>query len=153
MDKEPSDAQVISVFIKIRTAISNINKEYEARLNHLKEQQQRVSAELLRRLHERGATQTKTETGTAFIGESMSVTIADEDVYGAFVLGEQDMSYYQKRAKAERVKEYMKAHDGALPPGLNVFRELVINVRAPRAKGTASEPSNDDSRADEHSAE
>lgn len=147
---EPTDDQIVGLFIKIRTKIADVNKEYDAQLQHLRGQQQQVSAELLRRLHERGATQTKTAAGTAFISEQMSITIADDDAYGAFVLAEQDYSYYQKRAKVERVKEYMTAHNGELPPGLNVFRELTINVRAPRGK---SEQAINDSGADQHPAE
>src|SRR5580765_3724063 len=152
MDSEPTDDLLVGVFIKIRSKIAAVNKEYDGILEHLRGQQKQVSAELLRRLHERGANQTKTAAGTAFIGEQMSVTIADKTAYGDFVLEQQDYGYYQKRAKVERVKEYMKAHNGTLPPGLSVFRELVINVRAAK-KGVASEQTTHDSGADEHSAE
>jgi hypothetical protein len=152
-NSEPTDDLLVGVYIKIRSKIAEVNKEYEDRLGHLRGQQKQVSAEILRRLHERGSTQTKTDSGTAFINEDVSITIADEEAYGAFVLAEQDPSYYQKRAKVERVKEYMKAHDGTLPPGLNIFRELVINVRAPKKKGAASDPASDDGRAVEHPPE
>jgi hypothetical protein len=153
MDTEPTDTTLVKVFIKIRKAISDVTKEYDARIDALRGQQKQVGTEILRRLHERGASQTKTEAGTAFIGENMSITIADETAYGDFVLEQQDYGYYQKRAKVERVKEYMKQHDGTLPPGLTVFRELTINVRAAVPKGRASEQASDDSRSNEHSAE
>lgn len=149
MDSEVTDDRLVAVFIKIRNKVAEVSKEYEAQLDHLKGQQKQVAAEILRRLHERKATQTKTPLGTAFISEQMSITIADESAYGAFVLEQQDPSYYQKRAKVERVKEYMKAHDGELPPGLSVFRELTINVRAPR-KRSGGEQTTDDSGTDEH---
>jgi hypothetical protein len=153
MNTEPTDDVLVAVFIKIRNAIANVNREYDAQLAHLRDQKGQVAAEILRRLHERGSTQTKTPVGTAFIAEEMSITIADETAYGNFVLAEQDPSYYQKRAKAERVKEYMKEHDGALPPGLSVFRELVINVRAAKKKGAADEQASDGRGTVEHTAE
>jgi hypothetical protein len=132
------DDQLVKVFIKMRTRIAELNEEYAAAIKVVKDQQQMIRAELLHRFQARGSTQTKTQHGTAFIKEEMSITIADESAYGAFVLAENDWSYYQKRAKVERVREYMKEHDGALPPGLSVFRELDINVRVPAKKATKS---------------
>lgn len=149
---QPTDDKLVEVYIKIRNKVAEVNREYVERLEHLKGQQKQVGTEILRRLNERGASQTKTPHGTAFVGEDMSITIADEEAYGAFVLAEQDHTYYQKRAKVERVREYMKAHDGALPPGLSVFRERVINVRVPR-KGAKGEPTDDNGGADEHPEE
>jgi hypothetical protein len=153
MDTEPTDDALVGVFIKIRSKIAEVNKEYDDRLAHLRGQKQQVAAEILRRLHERGSTQTKTDKGTAFVSEDVSITIADEVAYGNFVLQEQDPSYYQKRAKVERVKEYMKDHEGTLPPGLSIFRELVINVRAAKKKGVAGEPASDERGSDEHPAD
>lgn len=148
------DDQVVRVYIKIRDAIAEVNDEFETRLKHLKGQLAKVEAELMQRLHDRGATQTKTTAGTAFLGETMQVTIADDVAYGDFVLREQDPSYYQKRAKVERVKEYMDAHDGELPPGVNVFRRQTINVRQPRkARQNGTAASDNDSGTDERSGE
>jgi hypothetical protein len=135
MSNDVTDDRLVVVFIKIRDAIAEVNKEYDARLKVLKDQKDKVGTELLRRLHERGSKQTKTDAGTAFISETMAVTIADEDLFGNFVLAEQDYSFYQKRVKVEHLKEYMKEHEGMLPPGLNVHRELEINVRRAPKKG------------------
>jgi len=134
------DDRLVRVFIKQRQRIAELNAEYEAAIKVVKDQQNMIRAELLRRLHERKATQTKTQHGTAFIKEEMSVTIADEDAFGSFVLLEGDYSYYQKRPKVERVREYMKEHDGMLPPGLSVFREFDINVRVPSKRATKETP-------------
>jgi len=130
------DDRLVRVFIKQRKRIAELNAEYEAAIKVVKDQQNMIRAELLRRLHERKSTQTKTQHGTAFIKEEMSVTIADEDAFGSFVLLEGDYSYYQKRPKVERIREYMKEHDGMLPPGLSVFREFDINVRVPSKRAT-----------------
>ena len=132
------DDRIVRVYLKIRDTIAEVNDEYKERLAVLKAQQDRLKAELLRRLHERGATQTKTEAGTAFITENTTFTIADEELYGKFVLEQQDVDFYQRRAKAEHVKEYMKNNGGMLPPGLTIFTEQEINVRIPRKKGVPS---------------
>lgn len=138
---EVGDDRLVKIIIKIRDTIAAVNKEYEERLNVLKEQKKLAETEILRRLQERGATQTKTQYGTCFITTKEQFTIADEEAYGEFVKAQGDYTFYQKRAKVERVQEYMNNHDGALPPGLNVFRELEINTRVPR-KTTAKENAN-----------
>lgn len=151
MENNVGDDAIVRVYIKIRDTITALNDEYKQRLDHLKGQLGIAEAELLKRLHDRGATQTKTNAGTAFVAETMTVTIADDAAYGAFVLEEQDPTYYQKRAKVERVKEYMGEHNGLLPPGLSVFRQMTINVRQPRKVKNAAPL--DDSGTDERSAE
>ena len=131
---EIGDDKLVRVFVKIRAKRAELSKEYDAADKVLKEQKDAIEAELLARLHVRGATQTKTDEGTAFIKENMTITIADEVAFGSFVIEQQDTAFYQKRAKVEHVQEYMKEHEGRLPPGLSAFRELSINVRAPGAK-------------------
>lgn len=133
------DDRFIRIFIRIREARAALAKEYEANDKVLKDQLHICSMELLRRLNERGAEQTKTADGTAFKGEQMSVTIADPAVFGNFVLETRDLEFFVKRVKVEHMREYMAAHGGRLPPGLSVFREVTINVRAPsKPKSNAS---------------
>jgi hypothetical protein len=142
------DDRLVKVIIKIRDKIAEVNKEYDGILNNLKQQKKEVEIEILRRLQERGATQTKTQHGTCFIAEKTTLTIADEDVYGAFTQTQPDpFSFYQKRAKVEHVQEWMKNNGGQLPPGLNSFRELEINTRVPKRKksnGTDEQPEPDE---------
>jgi hypothetical protein len=141
MDKDETigDDRLVRVYIKIREAVAAMNDEYKTRLAVLQEQQERIKIELLKRLHERGATQTKTDAGTAFISDVTTFTIADEIAFGNFVLEQKDVDFYQRRPKAEHVKAYMKESGGHLPPGLNIFTQQDINVRIPRKKGAPVE--------------
>jgi len=124
------DDKLVSVFIKIRTARAELKKTFEDADKVLEAQRDQIEAELLRRLNERGATQTKTTAGTAFVGVDQKVTIADEDALRAFLADDPDPTgWFQKRIKAERLKEYQEQHEGGIPPGLSVFREAKINVR------------------------
>jgi hypothetical protein len=127
-----NDDKLVRVYLKIRAARTKLSKEYDVADDALKQQLSVVSGEIMRRLLERGATQTKTPDGTAFFGEDMQVTIADEDVFKNFVLEARDLNWYQKRVKIEHLREYMKANQGRLPPGINVFRERTVLVRAPK---------------------
>jgi len=126
-----TDDRLVRVFRKIRATISDETKKYEAVVSRLKDQQKQIEVELLRRLHERGATQTKTEEGTAFISEVMTANIAEDAAFRKFVLDTGDIDFFQRRISITHLKEYMKEHEEQIPPGLNIFKELNINVRAP----------------------
>ena len=138
MTTEITDEKLVKVYVKMRAERSRLAKEYKAADEALKEQQGRITGELLRRLNDRGSTQTKTEAGTAFIGEDMQVSIADEEIFRTFVLDAKDLNWYQKRVKIEHLREYMKVNGGRLPPGLCVFRERTILVRAPKMDGSGA---------------
>ena len=139
-----TDDQLVRVYVKMRNARSVLRHNYEEEDDKLKEQMAQVSNELLRRLNDRGSTQTQTPDGTAYVGEDMQVTIADQDEFRKFVLTAQDLNWYVARVKVEHLREYMKVNAGRMPPGLNVFRERVVKVRAPRSKqekgGTEVQP-------------
>jgi hypothetical protein len=126
-----TDEAIVDVIVKIRAARKTLKAEYEAADKNLTGQREQLDAELLRRLRERGATQTKTPAGTAFLGEDLSVTIADEAALFTFLDQEEDpYGWFQKRIKVERLREYQSQHEGGIPPGLSIFREATINVRA-----------------------
>jgi hypothetical protein len=128
-DEIPDD-KLVKVAIKIRDRIAEITREHEAQVAVLKEQQTSVTNEIIKRLHTRGATQTKTPNGTAFLGEKMTATIADAAMFKGFCLTEQDLDFYQARVKIDHLKEWMEKHEGRLPPGVNIFREVTLNLRA-----------------------
>jgi hypothetical protein len=128
---DATDEKIVAVIIKIRAALAALKQEYEKAKKTLDDQRTQLDVELLRRLNERGATQTKTNAGTAYIGEDMKVTIADEGALHVFLEEEEDpFGWYQKRIKVERLREYMEQHEGGVPPGLSIFKERTINVRA-----------------------
>jgi hypothetical protein len=124
------DDKLVKVALKIRDKIAEVTKEFEAQVKVLKDQQTAVTTEIIRRLNERGATQTKTPFGTAFVGEKMTANIADAATFKSFCLEHQDLDFYQARVKIEHLREYMEANEGRLPPGINVFREVTLNLRA-----------------------
>ena len=131
INDEFADNVLVETIIKIRTARSELKKSYEDADAALTAQRDQLDAEMLRRLQERGATQTKTNAGTAFIGEKVTCTIAEPNALYTFLDTEEDpYGWFQKRILMERLNEYREAHAGGIPPGLSIFRENTINVRA-----------------------
>ena len=129
-----NDDKLVRVYLKIKKERARISKEYDEADETLKAQQAQVGNEIMKRLNERGATQTKTPDGTAFFGEDMKVTMADADIFKKFVLESGNLDWYVARVKVETLREFIKVNGGRLPPGINVFREKTILVRAPRKK-------------------
>ena len=128
-DEVIGDDRIVKAIVKMREAIASETKESEARVKVIKTQKEQLETELLRRLLARGATQTKTAFGTAFVDESMKAQIADEEVFRAFVRDSGDLDFYQKRLKVEHLREYMREHGDSLPPGVSIFKEKGITVR------------------------
>lgn len=137
------DDRIVRVIIKIRDAIAELNTEYKGKLDALEQQKHRLEVELIGRLQQRGATQTKTDFGTAFFGESMKVTIADPEAFKAFCRKQDDLDFFQLRVKLEHLKEYIAGSGGEVPPGLSIFREVTLNVRVPTKKGSKSDGATD----------
>jgi hypothetical protein len=131
------DDRLVRVALKMRARRAELLREFEAADKVIKDQQAEVENEIQRRLIQRGATQTKTAVGTAYLAETMKATIADDATFRSFVLETKDLEWFQKRVKVEHLKEYMK-EKGVLPPGVNVHREFGINIRAPRKTGAAA---------------
>jgi len=123
------DDRLVRAIVKMRERIAVMTKEYEEAVKVIKDQRHAVEVELLRRLNERGATQTKTEFGTAFIDEDMKAQIADEAVFMDFVRETGDLDFFQKRVAVKHIKEYMKENGDRLPPGLSIFKEYSVTVR------------------------
>lgn len=131
----PTTEALVRVFVRIRDARSSLKEKYEDEDNKLKSDLRAVENELLRRAQEQGVKQFKTDDGTAYIGEEQHVSMADAEVFRSFVEETGDLLFYEQRVSLGHVKEYMDAHDGKLPPGVNFFRENRMRVRANRKKG------------------
>lgn len=126
-------AKVTKAHIRIREARSALKQEFDGKDNELKSQQQTLEAEMLRHLLESGAESIRTENGTFYRQEE---TIPNASDWGAFYdwIKEHDaFDALERRIKKVFIKEFMETHDGALPPGVSVFRENVVRVRRPNS--------------------
>jgi hypothetical protein len=134
-----TDARLVRVILKIRTSMAELTRQYEVEYGRLKEQKSRLDAEMLKRLLDRGADSTKTDEGTAYVAEEMSASCSDENTFYEFVRATGDLDFFERRIKIGHLREYMEEHNGRIPPGLNVFRQNVVRVRAPTSKKEKSE--------------
>lgn len=131
----PTTDALVSTFVKIRAKRSAVKRAYEAEYDELGKKLRMVENELLRRALEQKVEGFKTNSGTTYIKEEKHVSIADPDDFGTFVLETGDLAFFEQRPSLGHVMEYQKAHDGNLPPGVRMFRENRMRVRASNKKG------------------
>jgi hypothetical protein len=126
---------LVRVFVKIRDTRAAKKRAFEAIDTDLKAKQRRIENELLRRAIENKMEGFKTAAGTTYVKEDKHVSIADADEFTEFVLESGDLGFFEQRPSLGHVMEYQKAHDGNLPPGIRMFRENRMRVRASNKKG------------------
>lgn len=137
-DAIPDDT-LVKIYIRIRDAKSAKAKEYDAEIAVLDGQLKKISTELLRRTQERHNTGIATDFGTVYIAETLKTSCADWGVFYDWIQKTPNgFEFLEQRIKAGSVKDYMEKNDGALPPGVNVFREFEARVRKPSASKKAA---------------
>jgi hypothetical protein len=127
--------RLVRTFIKIRAARGALKRSYEEEDGDLQLKLKAVENELLRRAQEQNVEGFKTADGTTYISEERHASIADADEFTEFVKKTGDVYFYEQRPSLGHITEYQAAHDGALPPGVRMFREFRMRVRASKKKG------------------
>ena len=131
IDMESIDTDKLTrVYEKIRKARSENTKEYEARDKELKAQLETVGAALLSWLIDNNMQSSHTANGLTFYKEEIvTPTAADWNIIYEWIAENDAWEALEKRLTKTFFKNYMKDHDGAIPPGVNIYREYVARVR------------------------
>lgn len=127
--QDGSDADLIKYSLELEDWLKAEKKRYEERIKPHEDMIEAIDNELQRRFNERGATNSKTDYGTAYESTIMSPTIADK---GAFVTWAVHHGLIQEQTikpLKETVKTYMDENNGEAPPGLNIAWIKKINIR------------------------
>jgi len=135
---------LVRTYIKIRAKRKAIKTAYEEEDTDLKGKLRMVENELLRRANEQKLTALPTDSGVAYRSEDKHVSIADPDAFKEFLEDAEDpYLFFEQRPALGRVLEYQNAHDGNIPPGIQMFREFRMRVRATKKKGAVDDGSDD----------
>lgn len=121
--------RVVKAYIRLRDKRSEIKKAYEAEDEKYKAAQERLEGEMLRFLEENKMDSVRTEAGTFFRQEQITPSASDWSALYDFIREHNAFEFLERRVTKKAVKEYMEDHDGALPPGVQVFRKYDVSVR------------------------
>lgn len=120
---------VTTAYVKIRDARAAMKKEFEAKDAELKGSMEKLEGVMLGHLNAHGMESVRTEAGTFYRQEDIKPSCADWSSFYQWIAANNAFEALEKRVGKGFIKDFMDAHDGALPPGINVHREYVVRVR------------------------
>lgn len=142
--KEPPVETLVEVYLKIRTTKSAEKKKFDLREADLNNQLRTIENELMRRAKAVGVSGfTVNGVGTAYPKEEMKVSIGDDTAFIGWVQEQGDLDFLQRRVAVRHLQEWLKMNPQSVPPGLNLFRELRMQVRAARKAPSAADDVDD----------
>lgn len=133
MDSEPQVPldKLTRVYIKMRTAIQEVQKEYDDKLAALKEQQDAVKMAIKERMLSLGTTSAKTDFGTVILAKKTRYSTNDWASFKEFVINNDALDLLEKRIAQKNMELFLTENPGLVPPGLNSDSEYDISVRKP----------------------
>lgn len=125
-------AKITKAYVAIRDKRAEIKKEFDVAYADLGEKLDRLSAELLRLMQAQNSDAIRTEFGTVYRQEEVKPSCSDWSALDAWEKANPDINasdILEKRVSKKFITEYMENNDGALPPGISIYREYVARVR------------------------
>ena len=117
-------------YINLRAARSAAKREFEANDNQLKAKQELIEAALMKFMNENKIDKGfRTTSGLVYREETLQPAGADWNAFYAWVKEHDAFDFLERRIKRTSISDYMKEHDGGLPPGVSVFRQYEIRIR------------------------
>jgi hypothetical protein len=133
-----TDQQIIERYVALKDAASKLKDEYTAKVKPYQDGMAKMEEILLARLIERGAENTKTDAGTAYKSNLLTVKVADREKFIDFIMstwtddaGQPSVGQTMLLAQPQKdaVKEFIERSGGHPPPGLEVSYYTNVNIR------------------------
>lgn len=127
--REKGDADLMTLYIKLRDRIEVEGKAAKKKLAMMAELLTQIEGVLLERLNERGSTSTSTQDAVAFVENATFCGVADWDALLGYITDNEQFQFLNKAVNKNAVSEYMAEHDGNPPPGVKWTEERQIKIR------------------------
>ena len=127
---ETSADKLVAVYLKIRNAIKDKDEE----IKKLKEQQEKVSDELLKLCESQEADGLKTPSGTVSRRVISSYWTSDWEQMYAFIEEHKAPHLLEKRIHNGNMKEFLADNPDVIPAGLQAKSRYAVSVRKPPNK-------------------
>lgn len=125
----PNVDAVVEVFIAVRDKLKAMDDAHEQARKEWVDKKEKLSGWLLNFLETNGLANAKTVHGTVHTTTRSSATLADADAFMQYVIAHSEFDLLDRRANATAVKEFVKEHDGNLPPGVNLTTMKTVGVK------------------------
>jgi predicted secreted Zn-dependent protease len=131
---EVSAEALVSVYIKIRSAIEHKEEEHKVVMQGLKEQLEAVSDQLLTICSTQNAEGIRTSAGTVSRRVSSRYWTSDWDSMYTFIKEHDAPFLLEQRIHNGNMRQFLKDNPDVLPAGLQAERKFTIQVYKPRNK-------------------
>lgn len=122
-------AAVTETYIKIRDARSAAKRAFEAKDDVLKGNLEVIENALLAHLNAQNTESVRTSFGTFYRQVDIKPNIVDDVAFYSWIKDNDAFDALERRVKKVFIKDFMEAHEGAMPPGIFVHKEYVVRVR------------------------
>jgi len=120
---------MITSYIKLRDTKKELVEKHKKELAPYNKALEEVGDYLLDYLKRQNLQSVATKEATAFLRRERSATVADMQAFREHVIANRDFDIADFRAKVDGVEDYVKSHDGQLPPGVNFSTTIVVSVQ------------------------
>ena len=122
------------VYMKMRAKMQEIEAEYEAKIDSLKEQQKEVKNAIKDLMLAQGSKSVRTDYGTVLLTEKTRFYTQDWDSFKTFVVEQDAVALLERRIHQGNMAKFLEENPSLLPPGLNSDTEFDVSVRKPSTK-------------------
>ena len=124
-----NDDTLIERYVAYRDTLARRKEKRETEDKPYKDAMTAIEQELSKRLHERGAENTRTEHGTAYFSTTLAMKTEDKQEFSRHVIGGEHWELVDWRPLKEAVKDFCDTHEGQAPPGVKAEWIINVNIR------------------------
>ena len=128
MDDVPSMEKLVRIYMKMRGALQDLDKQAE----EIKEQQKEVKNAIKDQMQAAGTQSAKTSFGTATLIQKTRYYTHDWESMKAFIVENDAVDLLEKRISQQNMALFLKENPTKHPPGLDSMSEFDISVRKPQ---------------------
>jgi hypothetical protein len=121
--------KLVSIYIKMRDAKDALTREYEAKINEVKEQMEVIEQALLDICKETGQDGGRTSHGSFTRTVKTRYWTYDWDSMYRFIKEQDAIQLLEQRVHQGNMKQFLSENPGLLPEGLNTDSKYSITVR------------------------
>jgi hypothetical protein len=129
MSDEVTTDELISAYLDLRSYRSDLKKKYEADDAVYKSQMETIELELHKRLLEGGVKSFGGSRGTSYLELKTRARADDWSLAHDFMAKNGRLDMLQRRLSDSVIKQFIE-ETGMTPPGISVFQEYEVVVRA-----------------------
>ncbi len=118
----------VDEYIRTRDEIRDIESRHKDELRPYKQKLEELGGVLLEQLQTVGGDGVRTKSGTVYVTEKRSASLADPALFMDYVVQNSAWDLLDRKANVTAVTDYIAEHNAA-PPGVNYSAVLTVGVR------------------------